>query len=453
MIMYHPRRFQTLLVSAVFSIQLLGGSLPALAESGKPPLAGAVTTLGDPAWSLPPVAKQVKKRPKSVEIYQFDKSPIDNRAPLLMVHGLLGEYWADSFRWRKLATYLQNDPVFAKKYKIVFLRYDTKAPLQDVVPPFRKALEEVSSAFGGQPLNVVALSMGGNMMQMAMKDPTIDKRVKHVLTMGTPFHGSPLFSNKWMEYSMLRHYRSPISRLDTAFAYRMYFDRHKNLLSDLRWDNTDQFIPDVGNFRFYFPMPSHGDLTPSATANTYVASLNSDSDIDKSKFTVYGGYLLNDFATMKGNDFASILKIPYKVTFTLVPEHFGREHPVLRALNQHIARAIVSSPQTLKADGTRYAYGLNDGITPITSAIFLPNSALPGLAVTDATVDSLRKFVDVKRARVFRNIDHLTFIDDYHPLRSPSELRDQLSPEEAAKPIFEWIKNDLMDAKAIADHF
>lgn len=451
MIMYHPRRFQTLLLGAVFSIQFLGAGLSAFAKTASAPLAGAVTTVGDAAWSLPPVAKEVKKRPKTVEIYQFDKSAIDNRAPLLMVHGLLGEYWSDCFRWRKLATYLQSDPEFAKRYKIVFLRYDTKAPMQDVVPDFQKALAEVNNAFG-QPLQVVALSMGGNMMQMAMKDRAIDKRIKSVLTMGTPFHGSPLFSNKWMEYSMLRHYHSPISRLDTAFAYRMYFDRHKNLLSDLRWDNTDGFIPNVGNFRFYFPMPSRGDLTPSATENTYVAKLNSDRDVDKSKFTVYGGYMVNDFSTMKGNEFASILKIPYKVTFTLVPEHFGREHPVLRALNQHIARAIVESPE-LKADGTRYAYGLNDGITPITSAIFLPNSALKGLAVTDSTVESLRKFVDVKRARVFRNIDHLTFIDDYHPIMTPSELKDQLAPDEPAKPIFEWIKNDVMETKSIADHF
>ena len=69
---------------------------------------------------------------------------------------------------------------------------------------------------------VVALSMGGNLLQNAMIDPAFDSRVKSVLTLGTPFHGSPLFTSNWMEYSMLRHYHSPISRLDTALAYRLY---------------------------------------------------------------------------------------------------------------------------------------------------------------------------------------------------------------------------------------
>lgn len=415
-------------------------------EAGNAALSGAVITTGEPSWPLAPNVKHIKKRPKGVEIYQFDKAPIGNRAPLLMVHGLLGEYWGDSFRWRKLASYLQNDPEFAKRYKIVFARYDTHAPLNDVVPAFRKEALKVSQAFGGQPLDVVALSMGGNVLQHAMAEPGFDQHVKRVLTLGTPFHGSPLFTSNWMEYSMLKHYRSPIARLDTALAYRLYFNKHKNLLADLRWDNNDGFIPDVGRFRFYFPMPSRGVLTPQSTANKVIAELNTDPDVDKSKFTVYSGYLLNDFATMKGpNEFASILKIPYRFTFTLVPEHFGREHPVLRALNQHIARAIVSSPSTVRAEGARYAYGLNDGIAPITSSLFLPTSKLEGLAVTDSNVQELRKIVDVKRARLFRNIDHLTFIDDYHPMLSSNELRDQLAPHEPARHIFEWIKGDLLE--------
>jgi pimeloyl-ACP methyl ester carboxylesterase len=449
--MYHPSRFQSLLLAAGFSIQFFAAPFALASEAGKAPLTGAVAVAGEPNWPLPPNAKELKKRPKAVEIYQFDKTSIDNRAPLLMVHGLLGEY-LETFRWRKLAIYLQSDPAFAKRYKIVFARYDTKAPMKEVSEAFEKEAIKVSDAFGGQPLNVVALSMGGNLLQNAMLDPAFDAHVKSVLTMGTPFHGSPLFTSNWMEYSMLRHYHSPISRLDTAFAYRMYFNRHKNLLSDLRWDNTDGFIPDVGNFKFYFPISSHGDLTPKTTANTVVAQLNQAHDVDKSKFTVYSGYLLNDFASMKSpNEFASILKLPYRVTFTLLPEHLGREHPVLRALNQHIARAIVSSPETVKADGARYAYGLNDGIAPITSSLFLPNSALDGLAVSDGNVQELRKLVDVKRARLFRNIDHLTFIDDYHPLLAAAELRDQLDPDEAPRPIFEWIKGDLLGVNELAE--
>jgi hypothetical protein len=443
--MYHRYRIQTLLLTLLFASFLFAPVSVAATDPVKAPYTGAVTVSGEPAWPMPPSVKLLKKRPHGVEVYQYDNSPIGNRQPLVMVHGLLGEYW-DCFRWKKLVSHLQSDPEFSKRFKVVFLRYDSKLPLNDVVPAFKKAALEVSNAFHGQPLNMVALSMGGNLLPFSMTDAKFDERIKSVMTMGTPFHGSPLFTSNWMEYSMLRHYRSPISRLDTALPYRLYFNRHKNLLSDLHWDNSDAMIPDVGDFRYFFPVAARGTLSPSSTANTAVAKLNESLAVDKSKFTVYGGYLMNEFAMTKGpNEFASILKIPYRFTFTLVPEHFGREHPVLRALNQHIARAIVSSPQDLKAEGVRFAYGLNDGIAPITSTLFLPNSALAGLAPTDANAASLAKLVDVKRARLFRNIDHLTFIDDYHPLRASAELRDQFAPDLPARGIFDWIKGDLME--------
>lgn len=434
--MYHRKRFETLLLAVLFGLMVFSPVRASNDIAVKPAMSGVVAKSGDSSWPLPPTSKLLKKRPQGIEIYQFDTSPIGNRAPLLMIHGLLGEYW-DCFRWRKLSSHLKSDPQFDQRYKILFARYDTHLPLKDVVPQFRKVALEVSNASGGQPLNVVALSMGGNVVQEAMTDQTFDKRIKSVMTLGTPFHGSPLFTSNWMEYSMLKHYRSPISRLDTALPYKLYFNRHKNLLADLRWDNTDGLIPDVGNFKYLFPLFVRGTLSPSGTSNTDIAQLNNELSVDKSKFTVYGGYLLNDYAKKKGpNEFASVLKIPYNVTFTLVPEHFGREHPVLRALNQHIARAITVSD--------KYAYGMNDGIAPVTSSLFLPNAALQKLSISDGNLANLVEVLDVKRARLFRNIDHLTFIDDYHPFGAASLLKDELAPTAGTRSIFDWIKSDLL---------
>jgi hypothetical protein len=414
----------------------------AVTEARKQPLTGALSVSQHPEWPLPPNVKQLKKHPNGVELYQFDTTPVGNRAPLLMVHGLLGEYW-DTFRWRKLLTHLQKDPAFTSRYKVILARYDTHAQLKDVVPSFKEQALKVSEAFGGQPLSVVALSLGGNVVQDAMRDAAFEKHVKSVMTFGTPFHGSPLFTTNWMEYSMLRHYHSPVSRLDTALPYRLYFNRHKNLVSDLRWDNTDRMIPDVGKFRFFFPLATRGVLSGPSTGNQTVADWNKPGEVDKSKFTVYAGYLLTDYADNKSpNEIKQILKVPYRFTFTLLPEHLGREHPVLRALNLHIARAITS--QAHAAGPIKYAYGLNDGIAPLVSSLYLPSERLPGLVVSPANLSSLKELADVKRARVFKNIDHLTFIDDYHPLGASEILRDELNTSESAKPIFDWIKQDLL---------
>lgn len=442
--MYHRTPFQTLLLTVLLSALQASSACLAASESVKAPLAGALSISGEPNWSLPPTVKQFKKRPTGIEIYQFDREPVGNRAPLIMVHGLLGEYW-ECFRWRKMIRYLKKDPRFAQRYKVVLLRYDSHRPLKQIVPGFTHAAEEVSTAFGRQPLTVVALSMGGNILQEAMTDPIFDKKIKQVITMGTPFHGSPLFSSNWMEYSMLKNYHSPLSRIDTAIPYRLYFNRHKNLLSDLHWDNADRFIPDVGNFHYFFPVSSKGTVSPTASENDVVLQLNSPGLVDKSKFTVYGGYLLTDYAKENGpNSLATILKFPYKFTFTVLPEHLGREHPVLRALNQHIARAIVNDPAASDTSRVKYAYALNDGITPVVSSLFLPNASLVGFAISERNVESIAKVIDVKRARLFRNIDHLTFIDDYHPHGGSSQLKDELAPGEGMHQIFEWIKGDLL---------
>lgn len=443
-IMYHRTIFQTLLLSILLGALAFVPPPNALGESANPPLSAVLTISGGPDWPLPPTVKQLKKRPVGVEIFQFDKTPIGNRAPLLMVHGLLGEYW-DTFRWRKLLNHLQSDSEFVARYKIVLARYDSHLPLTDVIPAFREAAIKVSDAFGGKPLQVVALSMGGNVVRDAMLDTKFDKRVKSVLTMGTPFHGSPLFTSNWMEYSMMKHYHSPLSRIDTALPYRLYFNRHKNLLADLHWDNSDKMIPDVGKFRYYFPMPSSGTLSAASTANTGVFKFNQPNEVDKSKFTVYSGFLLSDYALPKPpNELASLIKVPYRFTVTLLPEHLGREHPVLRALNEHIARAITTDNDQKKPIGPKYTYGLNDGIAPIVSSLYLPNASLVGLAVTQTNLLDLNKVIDVKRARLFKNIDHLTFIDDYHPLGAPESVKDELDPSASALPIFDWIKADLL---------
>lgn len=442
--MYHRIRIQTLFMAFIIGSFIFLPESFAVGEPPKVQLPGVVSVSAETDWPLLPNAKRLKKRPTAVEIYQFDESPIGNRAPLLMVHGLLGEYW-DGFRWRKLISHLLSDPDFSKRYKIILARYDTHALLKDIVPSFKVEAAKVSDSFGGQPLKAVALSIGGNVLQDAMRDGAFSKRIDSVLTLGTPFHGSPLFTTNWLEYSMMKHYHTPVSRLDSALPYRLYFNKHKNLVADLRWDDSDRMIPDVGKFQFYVPMPISGVLSPASTTNQMVAGWNEPGKIDKSKFTVYGAYMLSDYATADGpNELTKLLKVPYRFTVTLLPEHLGREHPVLRALNQHIARAITNSNSTTNTHGPRYTYGLNDGIAPVSSSLYLPSAAMAGLAVTQANVPSLKGMLDVKRARLFKNIDHLTFIDDYHPLGAAEALKDELEPELAARSIFDWIKSDLL---------
>lgn len=446
--MYPLSKIQTLLLSGVIVLSVASLSVRpvAAAEQGHgKPHTGSVVAVN---WPNLPDLKQLKKAPEGVSIYQFDTTSIDNRQPLLMVHGLLGEFWR-GFRWTKLATYLNADPEFRSKYKIYMARYSTHAPLNKVSPFMDEAIIRLSESTGNSRVGIIALSMGGNVVERSLQNPAVNKIVDRVMTMGTPFHGSPLFTSDWMQYSMLQHYRMPIGRVDTILPYQLYFDRHKNLLADLKWDNTDKLIPAVGNFKTYFPYKIYGDLSPSISGNAAIVDLNKACAVDKSKFIVYGGYLANEYAVNKRtNPILWAVKFPAWFTGTTLPEHMGREHAVLRELNQHIARVI---PNDTDKARTGYAYGLNDGIAPLSSSLYLPDHAMSPVAFTpEAQVENYKSRIDVRKARVFGNIDHLTFIDGYKPRGGKTMLRDELSPGEKERPIFAWILDDLKNTAPAA---
>jgi hypothetical protein len=75
----------------------------------------------------------------------------------------------------------------------------------------------------------------------------------------------------------------------------------------------------------------------------------------------------------------------------------------------------------------------------------LPAEACDSTAlVRESELPKLKASTDVYLARVFRNIDHLTFIDGYRPLNASSEIRDEMDPKAGTKHIFDWMLSDLL---------
>lgn len=426
------RRFATL--SLLLVTAATSSSLSALADSQ-----------GD--WTVLSPHK-IKAPVQGVEFYQLDNEPLAGRKPLLLVHGLLGENWP-LFRWGDVTRYLNSSKDFNGEYKIYLARYDTVAPLAGVIVPFRQAVKKLYSDSGNRPISIVALSMGGNVVQESMADSTIDRSIEKVLTMGTPFHGSPLFTYDWMQYGFLQNHRVPWVKADLFMSYQLYFSKHRNLLADLRWDNVDKNIPDVGNFSAHVPWHVRGDLTPAVDGNPHIVAVNSELKTDKSKFITYGGYLVAPWANADRPSLTwQASRLPAQFVGTTVPFHFGREHPVLRVLNREISWVPPGAHGAADHKGfsRKIMYGLNDGITPVASALFLPSKTFKNdFCLSESDVTTLSNFVDVRKARVFRNIDHLTYIDGYRPRRASKLLRDELHPRDGERDIFGWILADVLN--------
>ncbi len=406
-----------------------------------------VAVAASDSYPVLPAPSKLGKRPTQPTIYQLDNVPLSGRHPLLLVHGLRGEYRGD-FRWGKVIKRFCTYPDFNRNYKIYLARYDSTSPLSKTLPDFKKAVLGLRDACGGQQVSIMALSLGGSLVGEAMQDPDVDEAVRLVFALATPFHGSPLFCADWFQFSLYKNLSYPWTRIDHSLAYRLYFDRNQNLLNDLRWDNSDKFIPTVGNFHSHMPFGPSGDLTVSRDANVRLAGLNTNRKVNKNKFITYAGYLLNPYLlpTIKRQLEITILA-PYTFITVMLPAHLAREHPVLTMLNHEISRVIPDADAPHVANYP-HVYALNDGITPVNSALFLPPEACKNHPLSgEAEILKVKDQVDVRLARVFRNIDHLTFVDGYRPNYGSHLLRDELNPEDGRRTIFDWMLSDLMQSE------
>ncbi len=389
-----------------------------------------------------PVKKTNKKRPTRADIYQWDDKPLGNRSPFLFVHGLRGEYYP-AFRWAKIIKKFTSNADFDSRYKVYLMRHDSLATVRST-PDFQRSIGTLYNACQKRPITVLALSIGGNLVYEGMHDKATDNAIRLVFTLGTPFRGSPIFCQDWLQYSVYKNLSFPWTRVDHSLAYKFYFHKNNGLVRDFGWDNSDESIPNVGYFHSLLPFGPKGDLTVENDVNKRLADLN-NQPFDKKKLITYSGYLLSPFMMPeKKRKIDTTLTAPYTLLSVKIPSHLGREHPVLKFLNRDMS-TFITAKQVQEKTGSQFVYQLNDGITPVSSAVFLPPDACANSAlVSETELPKLKSATDVYLARVFRNIDHLTFIDGYRPLNASTEIRDEMDPNAGQKHIFDWMLSDLL---------
>jgi hypothetical protein len=227
---------------------------------------------------------------------------------------------------------------------------------------------------------------------------------------------------------------------------KFYFNRNQNLLADLAWDDCDSAVPSPGKFKSKLLLGPKGVLTRDNTINTRLQKLNGESAHIKRKLITYGAYMHNPYLEPAAERYLEST-LMYPITFFTIkfPAHLAREHPVLKMLNRDIACVDVTSNWKSIASPP-FLYALNDGITPLSSALFLPEDTLKSVPLVSlSAVGKLRGKTDVKLARAFKDADHLTFIDGSRPVSLSSKMQDELRPEEGEKDVFAWMLQDVLN--------
>ncbi len=399
-------------------------------------------------YPLPISGKELKENFQGSKIYQYDNSPIGLRQPILFVHGGGGEH-QELFRWDKLIPYLTQNQNFQKKYKVYLIRYDSKLLLSQIMPEIKEVIIKLYDNTGKKPLRLVALSMGGNVAQRLLANTQVDHMIAQVFAMGSPFHGSPLFCSDWFSYSLYkRHHLAAVKVLDNV-EYKEYFKFHKNYQTDLGWDDDDNAMPITSSFHSNLPLGPKGVLNRKEANNGLSAIVNEDA-LDKQKIITYAGYLINPYIINTPNKgILHKIRIGLYQFKTFLIAQTANELAALKLLNMEIAQMVANNPNDQQQSKSKvnkgYEYGLNDGITPVSSAIFLPPHALKSYPlVNESELIHVSKVTDVKVARVFRNINHVTFVDG-PPKHGTKYLVDELHPNEPKQTIFNWILNELLN--------
>ena len=268
----------------------------------------------------------IKDVPKTVQIFQYDASPIAGRQPLLIVPGRNDERYR-YFHMQKICRYFNDDPRFRQRYKIFLFRYNTMAPEKTTVNQFKASICELSRE-QGRPLAIIAPSIAGNRVRKAIADPLVDQSVTKLITLGSPFHGSPLFSRDWIIPSLLAHHAWPV-RVARSTAFGIFFKRNSYLLQNYDWDNFDGQEPSIGAD----PSGVHIQVTGAAVEPKMPPTGDCATE-PGDKVIAYAGYIENDrtekVVNKKKLPVLSKLASLFGTTF---PGYLGRQHPVLRYLN------------------------------------------------------------------------------------------------------------------------
>ena len=375
--------------------------------------------------------------------------------PLVLVHGI-GAEDDRHFHWEEFLEFAESRPELRDKYKIYLFRYDSNRSVPEVSLALRdtlKAFIRVENA--ERPVRILAYSEGGLLTRNALQDPWLNEHTEQVITIATPFHGSPLANPGWMERQAKKDpVLSPV-RASMGVAYWMTRKRYPSFEADFGWDNFDQSL--------------------SAQEAAGRSQRIGYSLASKTNFITYGSYFGVEGSAEQVLPQALGLADPLpkervklahlftkSVMFTLVRDNMAKLPlaPIAQAVkkikpgrapesNELLQGAVAMSALAEARPMTAY----NDGISPISSTLWLGRFTPSFEQVANPAEKvwaALASLKGTRVARLFKGIDHRDWMEGRN--RTDSKVvTDLLNPDQAPKTVFEWLLYDLTAADTVAE--
>lgn len=457
-------------------------ALLALQCPGLGAFAQHITPATGHAADLPAIAQHyqlVDNVPSGFEA--FDESPLDNRMPLVLVHGIGGTE-SRLFHWENFLSYVKNDQAFNQKYKIYLYHYDSTKSVPNISSDLSETLKGFVGALGGRNIKILAYSEGGLLVRNALQDKYLDDHTTAVLTIATPFHGSPLANPDWMNQQVRKDAPLGFMRLAQRIAYTVTGKKYPTFKQDFRWDNFDGAIPADQYLKSNGPTASAVDYALAKKKNfiTYGSYFGLDVDpgviqkeldlkapLPKEKLMARNLFHKNMLFSLVRNNIgklpiAKLVKpgdVKLQVKARLVPAGtIAAVEPAVLPLTpaETLALAQPMPAQTLQTVSSRPAMTVepvsmmmyNDGISPISSTLWLGRytggkTGVSASIPADKLWSTLKSLQGNKNTRLFAGLDHRNWMDGI-TRTGETTVKDLLNPDEPPKSVFAWIVHDLM---------
>ncbi len=450
-------------------------------QSPKGPLSPAL----DPAYALVNVYTPEGMRSLSTAymLQPYDQSPLDERQPLILVHGIAPDQ-GSYYNWGLFLQTLVNNSDIQASYKLYFFVYEPERPLSQTSAQLAVVLKDFAASHPNTKARLLGLSLGGLLLKNAMADPEVDATVDKIITIGTPFHGTPLAVPDWMRAQFKQEALWSPLRLGNRVVFNMVRNKFPHFESDYRWDNFDGAMPQEHTTRLTETIGKSETKAEALHPEKFItySSFFNANRISEQQLTnkLQGQRWQADVLT---EAFSKDLKeplnagVPNNTRFSLVDKH-----RMMAMVNQNMARLPLAYPApeadvtpvlstnnlekssvpkqdqqfSIASDtptprpGTNVSLPIlmsfNDGVSPIVSHLWLGRYCTNLVASPDVNSQlwkALERVQKSHQARLFAGLDHRDWMEGTTRIGNGS-VSDLLHPEEGSHTIFDWLVQDIL---------
>ncbi len=380
---------------------------------------------------------------KIAQLSEYQSTELNHRTPLFLIHGIGGRE-SNHYRWESFLQYTQTHPEFQKRFKIYLFQYDTSQSVSDISQSIQKSLRAYISENNHPEFRVLAFSEGGLVYRNVMQDPVIYQHTEKVITVASPFQGSPLANQTWLRKQLKENTPFSLMRLTQKLSHAIAKKMHPNFEQDFHWDQTESSTPRV--HQRYFALKNHNNFITYGSyfgvTPTYHEKLFQSLEVKeappkepsrlKNLFSKHAVFRLVQ---------RNLSAIPIQIKQKLAKK-IRRQKSKRKSIASDTSAVTLMAVEETHYDNSSTDLPMliyNDGISPISSSLWLNRYKNASKAQPWNALKSLK---GKQKARLFHSIDHANWMEG-HNLSKEAKLSDLLNPDEPSRTIFEWFIFDL----------